>query len=86
MIAFVAFGFIVAPAVTALLERGQLYGTALIAAGWWPIFLLWWFHPQRRPTSLRFENWFHALLLDGLALCVVVVLFLAVSKNELPSF
>lgn len=76
----IAFGLIGTPLLAVSLDEGQLYGVALMAASWWPVVLLVWFHPQRRAGAFKVEEWFYALVLDGLALGVVVILLLATSK------
>jgi len=86
MVLCVTLGLIGTPLLTFSLSRGELFGVAVMAASWWPIVLLLWFHPERRRTALRVESWFFSLVLDALALSVLFVLFLAVSKGELPRF
>jgi hypothetical protein len=76
----IAFGILGTPLLVAVLDEGQLYGVALMAASWWPIVLLVWFHPQRRARAFAAEEWFYAGILDGLALGVVLILWLAASK------
>ncbi|HXT20420.1 MAG TPA: hypothetical protein VN923_06700 [Thermoanaerobaculia bacterium] len=76
----VAFALLGAPLVALSLDRGRLYGLALMSAGWWLLLLLLRFHPQRRSTSSRFEDWFYALLLDVMALGIPGILVLAATK------
>jgi hypothetical protein len=77
----IAFGLLGTPLLVLSLDEGQLYGIALMAASWWPVVLLVWFHPQRRAGAFRVEEWFYALVLDGHALGVFVILLLATSKT-----
>jgi hypothetical protein len=81
VIVCVAFGLIVGPLITLSLDHGQLYGVALMAAGWWPVVLLLKFHPQKRAGARVIEGWFWALVLDVLAMGVPFIVWLATTKR-----
>jgi hypothetical protein len=76
------FGIVVGPLLALSMDHGRLYGVALMAAGWWPVVLLIEFHPDRRQHRPRWVSWFYAFVVDLLALSVVFVLLLAMTKKS----